>query len=155
VSDLDADMEEVADFFAGRHRGERDVMQANALDRSALDFSLASLHVVDRWLGHLRDAGVRLDTPNVAETIIWAGAYVGEVIRRNAKRRFRWLPYEEYMAAQPRSLRNMIPYEFGTQFILAHDKGGMTLPINKVCRWLEEGPENDLHFYAAADIARE
>jgi len=27
----------------------------------------------------------------------------------------------------------------------------MTLPLNKVIRFLEEGPENDLQFYAAAE----
>jgi hypothetical protein len=155
MSVLDEQMEEVAGFFVGRLRGDGDVMQPGALDRSALDFSLGSLHAVDRWLGHLRDRGVTVETPDSAETLIWAGVYVGEVIRRNAKRGFHWLRYEDYMASQSDSLRKIIPYTFGTQFILADDKGGMTLPINKVCRWLDEGPENDLHYYAAGDIARE
>jgi hypothetical protein len=74
---------------------------------------------------------------------------VGEVIRRNAEQEYHWLSYEDYMATKPENTRSAIPFTFGTQFILAKDSG-MTLPINKVCRWLAEGPEHDLHFYASA-----
>ena len=152
MSELDEQMEEVAKFFAGQIKGAHDVQMASALDRSRLDFSLDSLRAVDRWLGHLHEAEADVSDPQTAESVVWAGAYVGEVIRRNSERQFGWLPYEAYMATQEEKLRRMIPYTFGTQFILADANGGMTLPINKVWRWLDEGPENDLHFYASCDM---
>jgi hypothetical protein len=155
LSVLDDQLAEVADFFAGRIKGDNDVLYPEALDREAMDFSPESLHALDTWLERLYQEGVDPNSEEAAETIIWAGAYVGEVIRRHAKRRYHWMPYEEYMLSQSDGLRKMIPYTFGTQFILAADGSGMTLPINKVCRWLDEGPENNLHYYASAECAQE
>ncbi len=155
MSALDDQIAEVANFFAGRIVGDTDVLHPEALDRRRLDFSLESLKAVDEWLEHLYAAGVNPNSREAAETVIWAGAYVGEVIRRNAKLQYRWIRYEEYMASQPERLRNVIPYSFGTQFILAAGGDTMTLPINKVGRWLDEGPENNLHYYASGDISRE
>ena len=154
MSILEDRIAEAADFFAGRIVGDSDVILAEALDRRRLDFSVESLRAVDEWLEQAWNAGVRL-SEETAETIIWAGAYLGEVIRRNAKRRYRWLPYEEYMESQSEEIREMIPYTFGTQFILAASDSEMTLPINKVCRWLDEGPENNLHYYASAEISEQ
>ena len=152
---LDEQMAEVADFFAGRHVGQRDVLLADRLDRARLDFSVASLHAVDGWLGHLRAAGVDANTAEAAESMMWAGAYLGEVIRMCAKRRYRWMRYADFMTTQPADVRRMFPKAFGTQFILASERMAFTLPVNKVGRWLEEGPENNLHFYASAECARE
>lgn len=148
---LNEQMEEVASFFAGRVRGDHDVLLAQQLDRSKLDFSLESLRAVDEWLSALREAGADSNDPQAAETVIWAGAYVGEVIRGCANRPYTWKRYEDYMASQPVSVRNLIPYAFGTQFVLTSGGRGVTLPINKVGRFLEEGPENSLYFYAAGE----
>jgi hypothetical protein len=155
MSVLDQQMAEVADFFAGKIVGDTDVLAAGLLRRDRLDFSLESLKAVDEWLLRLHSYRVDPNSEEAAETIIWTGAYVGEVIRRNARRTYRWMDYEEYMASQAESLRNVIPYCFGTQFILATDAAVMTLPINKVGRWLDEGPENDLHYYASVEASRE
>jgi hypothetical protein len=149
MNQLDEQMAEAADFFAGKIVADNDVIAADELDRARLDFSLESLKVVDAWLARLRDYGVDPDTEEGAQTIICTGAYVGEVIRRTAKQEYHWQSYEDYMASKPENTRNGIPSTFGTQFILAKE-AGMTLPINKVCRWLAEGPEHALHFYASA-----
>jgi hypothetical protein len=155
MSVLDEQMQEVADFFTGRIKGEHEILCPEALNRKALEFSLESLRVVDSWLERLYQEGADPGSQEAAESIVWSGAYVGEVIRRNATRRYRWMRYQEYMASQPEGPRKMIPYTFGTQFILTADGSGMTLPINKVCRWLAEGPENNLQYYASAECGRE
>jgi hypothetical protein len=153
MSVLDDQMVEVADFFAGRKVGDTDVLVADRLRRSRLDFSLASLAAVDEWLETLASSCVALDERS-AESVIWAGVYVGEVIRRNAKRQWRWMQYEEYMSTRPASEKNLIPYTFGSQFVLvASDSDAMTLPINKVVRRLAEGPEDNIQFYAQCTIA--
>ncbi len=150
-SELNSQIAEVADFFSGKIRGEVDVLYARNLARAKLDYSLDSLDAVSKWLLVLRQNGIRTESAGAADSIIWSGAYVGEVIKRCAKKPYSWVGYEEYMSTQKPSLRNMIPCSFGTQFLLASNSGAMTLPINKVIRFLEEGPENDLRFYAAAE----
>jgi hypothetical protein len=152
VSLLDEQMAEVADFFAGKRIGDTDVLAAANLQRKRLDFSVESLKAVDEWLARLHADGVEPSASEAAETIVWTGAYVGEVIRRNSSRAYRWMHYEEYMASQDTALQDVIPYSFGTQFVLTAGAGVMTLPINKVGRWLDEGPQNDLHFYASAEV---
>jgi len=151
---LDQQMAEVAAFFSGTFQGSRDVLFAERLERSKLDLSLDSLSSVDNWLDVLYQAKVDPNSEEASESIIWAGAYVGEVIRANAKRSYTWMRYEDFMVTQPNNVRAMFPYSFGSQFLLVRGSGGMTLPINKVGRFLDEGPENNVHFYASAECSR-
>ena len=150
TQELDAQIAEAAAFFAGAIQGDEDVLLVDELDREKLDYSLQSLDVVSTWLAALRARGTQTDDSSAA-SIVWAGAYVGEVIKRCAPESYRWSGYEQYMSTQEPGLRKMIPYTFGTQFVLVSNDGAMTLPINKVVRFLEEGPENDLRFYATAE----
>jgi len=53
-----------------------DVVRNN--DRFQLDYSIASVEFVDRFLQRFADAGISSD--NFAETIFVAGAYVGQVM---------------------------------------------------------------------------
>ncbi|MDX5993696.1 hypothetical protein [Ectopseudomonas alcaliphila] len=149
--ELDEQISEAANYFSGEISGDIDVLLPTKLDREKLDYSLASLDAVSAWLFELRAINIDSQTEGVADSIIWSGAYVGEVIKRCTKEPYSWKQYEDYMATQNESLRTVIPYTFGTQFILSSKTGAMTLPINKVIRFLEEGPENDLRFYAAAE----
>lgn len=153
TQELDDQIAEAAAFFAGTIPGDEDVLVAAKLEREKLDYSLQSLDVVSTWLSALRARGTPVDDSSAA-SIVWAGAYVGEVIKRCAPEPYRWSSYEEYMSTQAPSLRKMLPYSFGTQFVLVSNGGAMTLPINKVVRFLEEGPENDLRFYATAECKR-
>jgi len=149
--ELDGQISEAAEYFSGAISGDIDILLPTKLDRKRLDYSLESLDAVSAWLSELRATNINSQTEGVADSIIWSGAYVGEVIKRCAQEPYSWKRYEDYMATQNESLRNLIPYTFGTQFILSSKTGAMTLPINKVIRFLEEGPENDLHFYASAE----
>lgn len=151
---LDSQISEAAKFFSGELHGATDVAIPEKLERKKLDYSLTSLEAVSSWLNGLREKGINTNSEGIAESIIWAGAYVGEVIKRCTSETYIWIGYEDYMSTQKESLRNMIPYTFGTQFLLVSQSGSMTMPINKVVRFLEEGPENDLKFYASAECKR-
>lgn len=153
-SELDAQMKEVAEFFSGKIRGDHDVLFAKRLARDKLDLSVDSVRAVDEWVDVLRTHKVTSDSAEAAESLVWAGAYVGEVIRACAKKRYTWMRYADYMSDQPQNLRNLIPYTFGSQFMLVAATSGMTMPLNKVVRALEEGPENNLHFYVSAECKR-
>lgn len=145
---LTQQMIEVADFFTGTLRCERDVIFAERLQRKRLDYTQDSLHAVDEWLQILQDLGMAHVNEANSETVLWAGAYVGEVIRRHGNRKYRWMRYEDYMTSQEERLRQAIPFTFGTQFLLVSEEKAMTMPINKVVRRIEEGPENNIHFYS-------
>lgn len=149
--DLNQQLAEAARTFATGSGADRDVLLAKQLDRSKLDFGVDSLLAVDRWLAALRESGMDPTADDKAgdETMIRAGAYVGEVIRRCSRRAYTWQRHADFLEKQP-SLRTVLPYTFGTQFLLAAEQG-MTMPINKVVRFLDEGPQNSLHFYAKAE----
>lgn len=154
TSELDEQMAEVAAFFSGKIRGDHDVLFADRLDRSKLNLSVESVRAVDSWLNVLLDARIDPNSEAASESLVWAGAYVGEVIRACSKRKYAWKRYQDYMPSQPKSIRNLFPYTFGSQFILVAPPQGMTLPLNKVVRLLAEGPENNLHYYVAGECRR-
>jgi hypothetical protein len=80
---------------------------------------------------------------------------LGEVIRRNAAIEYHWIHYDDYMKNKSDSLRNTIPLSLTTHaFLLAIEFNYVTMPMNKVARWLDEGEANNVHFYASVDIAK-
>ncbi|WP_329124650.1 hypothetical protein [Streptomyces sp. NBC_01465] len=58
------------------------VRRVTVRNRLPLDYSVASLRVVDRIVDGLRTAGP--ERANVAQELFWLGAYVGEVFVRRA-----------------------------------------------------------------------
>src|SRR5687768_9853190 len=67
--------------------------QRDALDPAALDFSLDSLRHVDAYLEHLRS-----DPPeghDFLRVVLRVGAYVGEVMRKQAPGKYHWIEYDE------------------------------------------------------------
>src|SRR3979411_2965554 len=63
------------------------------LDTSRLDFTVESLGVVDDYLDGMRDE--KLEEEAYGKLVLRCGAYVGEVILRNAKGKiYHWLDYD-------------------------------------------------------------
>ena len=122
-----------------------------AIPREQLDFSIESLRALDVYLGQLAGAPESLPEEQVVNITLVAGAYLGEVIRRNARRSYQWLPYAEYFASRPK-LAGLFPLCLGTTAVLATDSGAMTLPVNKISRFIQEGPENGTHYYASLEV---
>lgn len=162
--DISSILQEFAEAFAGRVRAERDVALEVMLNRSALDYSLASLEVVDRYLDDVHDSvrpptgwrGVFSSksiesTPELDHTILWGGAYVGEVLRR-LQPAWSWMDYDDLVARDASSAKLLGPRGIGTTSLLVKADGAMTMPVNKVLRYVQEGSEHSTRHYAAAFV---
>jgi hypothetical protein len=121
------------------------------IDVNGLDYSLESLHLVDRYLELVRQGRANLPQQTYTNTVLAAGCYLGETIRRNAPRKYTWTNYADYFPHHPK-LMAMVSEGLGSSAVLVSDSGAMTMPINKIIRFLEEGPENNTHFYASAEV---
>ena len=155
MTHLDETCSQYAEAFVGNIVGEGDIPLRSALNVSALDYSPDSLHEVDRYLNRLYRNGVDPSSVEYQHVVVWCGAYIGEVIRRNAIVEYHWVHYVDYMKIKDAGLKKMMPYTLGTHIILAAaDSSCSTLPINKVARYLDEGESNNIHYYTMGDISR-
>lgn len=134
-----------ADFAAGGLAFE------SQIPRQQLDFSLESLHALDTYLDLLHLNAKSLKGQQYNNTVLAAGCYLGEVIRRHAPVCYDWVNYEDYFPSHP-TVATMAPYGVGTSAVLVAENRAMTMPINKVCRYIDEGNSNNTHFYATAEI---
>ena len=66
---------------------DEDIIMPERLDRSRLDFSLDSLHVIDQYLNEVHDSEQTSVGLSLLTTIWAAALYTGEVIRRAAPAR--------------------------------------------------------------------
>ena len=130
---------------------EGDLLLVERLDRSALDYSVESVKEIDEWLTAVSLIVGSATEADYNNTVLSAGCYVGETIRRNSPVSFEWRDHAEYFEENPK-LASVFPYGLGTAVVLARPDG-ITLPINKVLRLLHEGPENNLHFYVSGEVA--
>ena len=137
----------------GTIKDENDVAYPTALNRKRLDGSLESLHEVDRYLDHLHTNRDRIQDEEWRLTLLRAGAYLGEVIRHaSPPGEFRWVDYNDYMAKHP-DLKKMIPdRNEATCAFLVRRSGAMSMPLNKIARYIDEGPDNNVHFFASCDL---
>lgn len=109
-----------------------DVVRNN--DRFQLDYSIASIEFVDRFLQRFSDAGVSND--KFAETIFVAGAYVGQVMVLHLGAR--WIKASEIKTTvrQP-----MMP------IVIALPNGSCTDPIYQAFRRYVNGQKENLQQY--------
>jgi hypothetical protein len=152
---LDDMFSQFAEAFLGNMEGDGDIAYRTTLNASVLHYSLESLEEVDRYLKTLYKEKISDSGIEYQNVIVWCGAYVGEVIRRNAWMEYHWVHYDEYMKNKEESLKNMIPFGLTTHALLVSvGDDYMTMPMNKIARWLDEGNEHNVYFYAAVDIKR-
>ncbi len=121
------------------------------LDVSRFDFTVSSLGALDEHLELMRARG--LDEQELATLVLRAGAYAGEVIRRHAPppKEWHWLDYDQAAAIDPRLAS--LGKELGTIAVLWDGDGGFTFPLSKVGKFLENGPEDSVRFFAEVIIA--
>ncbi|GLW44938.1 hypothetical protein Stsp02_06000 [Streptomyces sp. NBRC 14336] len=109
------------------------VTRVTARGRLPLDYSVASLRVVDFLLDGLRKGGA--DPDRAAETLLGLGAYVGEVLVRRAGAR--WVDCDE----RQRDL-------FGQPVGVRMPDGRVWNPLGKVRNRFESGaPEDSLRTF--------
>jgi hypothetical protein len=139
------------DVFLGASDVEGGLAFPDRIARDSLDYSLESLHSVDRYLDYLHQHADEIEDQEYTNTILAAGCYLGEVVRRCAPIEYQWVNYADYFPNHPK-LAKMVPEGVGTSAVLVSAAGAMTMPLNKIARYIGEGPENNTHFYATAEI---
>src|SRR5262245_59588223 len=125
------------------------------LDRRRLDFSVESLKHVNDYLEAIRkDKDVEKPGVTRARVVLRAGAYVGEVIRKNDKKvQWRWIDYEGARQVQPK-LFESFGKTIATAAVLYNGRG-MAFPLAKVEKYLTNGAEDDVHFFAVVIMSHE
>jgi hypothetical protein len=152
---LDDMFDQFSQAFLGDMVGEGDIPYRARIRTSNLDYSLESLKEVDNYLNILYKNLGSLSDIEYQNVVVWGGAYIGEVIKRNASIEYHWVHYDEYMKDRDVSLKNVIPLLLPTHaFLVAINSKYMTMPMNKVAKWLDEGAANNVQFYAKTDILR-
>jgi|HubBroStandDraft_1064217.scaffolds.fasta_scaffold00007_65 hypothetical protein len=130
---------------------EGEVVFREAIPTERMDYSIGSLTYLDQYLDVVVSRKDEVTGQDYTNTVLAAGCYLGEVIRRNTERNYKWVNYQDYFPARPK-LVSLFPEVLGTSAILANDQGQVTLPINKVIRYIEEGSENNTKFYAEGEL---
>src|SRR5262249_49742247 len=87
-------LEDFAACFTGELDSDGEIVYPERLDRGKLDYSLPSLKVVDEYLNYLHTRRPEQMSREWLKTVLWGGAYVGEVIRRNAQRPYDWVKFD-------------------------------------------------------------
>ena len=92
---------EFAACFAGTLEGDSEIVFPKQLNRSNLDYSLPSLKLVDEYLKYLHENRPEQMGHEWIKAVLWGGAYVGEVIRRNASREYNWADFDVFVQEYP------------------------------------------------------
>lgn len=137
---------------------DRLILLPNRLDRSKLDYSMDSLLVIDRWLADIHTINrLQSDIGGVGETLVldgrgdnsvmFAGLYLGQVIRANSDLNWQWERFDTFLAANP-----VFAEHYGRDpgldtFVLVGPQGTAT-PINTALKRVIYGKEESLHFIA-------
>lgn len=126
------------------------------LSKHDLNYSLNSLILIDTYLSEVRLQCSSYTRTDFENTGMAAGCYLGEVIRRNSPKNYRWVNYDDYFPNRSNLLKVIEdmgddPKCLGTLAVLVSSKD-MTMPINKVLRCLEEEFQESTFEYAKGQI---
>jgi hypothetical protein len=125
---------------------------SESLDAQRFDFTVASLAAMDEHLEVMRHR--ELEGQALVKFVLRAGAYVGEVIRRQspAAKPWHWMEYDEALRLEP----NLSSFgkALGTVAVLWDGKEGFCFPLAKVGKYLENGAEDSVKFFAQVVLAK-
>jgi hypothetical protein len=117
------------------------------LDASRLDFKVKSLGFVDDYLDKMRKRKLDENGEDYAKLVLRCGAYVGEVILRTAHRKnFHWLDYKGAVKIN-KSIADF-GESLGSAAVLWDGDGGLWFPLAKVQKFLDNGREDSVRFFA-------
>lgn len=123
------------------------------LDSSRLDFTVESLGFVDDYLDQMRQRQLVEGSEEYCKLVLRCGAYVGEVIRRNAKdKTYHWLDYEGALKINKRIAD--FGESLGGAAVLWDGATGLTFPLAKVQKFLDNGREDSVQFLAKVIIEK-
>ena len=142
--DLTADMVSLAELLTDTYDP---LLRAEVLDEQRLDFSVESLNHINQYLDVVHNYPATLSDEPYFKIVLRTGAYLGETLRRNAPPGdYRWLSYEQAASDSP-TIRSM-GENIGTLAVLQTRSGGFVFPLAKVAKYIENGEEENLYFYA-------
>ena len=123
------------------------------LDPSRLDFTVESLGFVDDYLDQMRKRRLEEGGDAYYKLVLRCGAYVGEVIRRNAKgKAYHWLDYKGALKIN-KSIADF-GESLGGAAVLWDSATGLTFPLAKVQKFLDNGREDSVQFFAKVVIEK-
>lgn len=127
-----------------------DVPYVEKLNRDKLDYSVSSLKYVDEYLKIVRRKN--LNDHQTSLIVLRCGAYCGEVIKNNTHG-LEWIAYEqevllENIMGQWKIKKDPI-YSY---FLYGSHSKSLIQPLQKVIKFIENGEEDSLEFFAKAMI---
>ena len=136
--------------------GDRLILLPNRLDRSKLDFSIESLIEIDRWLADVHTinklqagegrAGEMLMMDGRGDnSVIFAGLYLGQVIRANSELQWQWERFDTFLQANP-VFAEHYGYEPGLDTFVLVGPQGVATPINTALKRVISGKEESVHY---------
>ena len=122
------------------------------LDAKKLDFSIDSLSHVNDYLEKVRkDKNVQA---NWSAVVLRAGAYVGEVVRLNDKKTsWIWIDYNDAIKIDP--VIQTYGKSIATAAVLYDGKKGFLFPLAKAEKYLINGKEENVQFFAQVVLAQQ
>ena len=140
-----------SEAFRGNGNIEGGIVAWSETDLAALDYSVDSLLEVDRFLDAIRPVKDQMEWQIYTNTVLATGAYIGEVLRRHGDKPWEWMNFSDFLQRHGKlaAAMGIEDEELHVAAVLVADRS-VTLPFNKVMRNLEEGPENNIHFYVTA-----
>ena len=155
---MDTDLRSIIEFYgrviAGQAGPELGMACADSLERSSLDYSLDSLHAIDRYLQGVHAAQEGVPTVAYVNTIMGTAIYTGEVIRR-------WSPSTEYRWGRSKAdapeepSPGLAPGDLSDVVLLNHGSSDAIVPADAVFRVIRHGARApSIHAFAVASIRR-
>ena len=129
---------------------ENPVRDVHFFEEKDMDYSLASLEILDQYL-----ESQRTDLPeneDLLKITMRSGSYVGEVIRRNAPIKYNWLEYSEAIKINEK-IESMMGFGLGTASVLWSEPDSFIFPLAKVLKRLENGSEDSVSSLASVVIS--
>ena len=125
---------------------DRETLGRELLDPRKLDYSVESLRHVDQYLEAVRKN--KNVEKNWNRTVLRAGAYVGEVIRRNDRNaRWQWVDHDGAQTMNP-TYFGSLGKSIVTAAVLFDGKRGFVFPLAKVEKYLDNGSADSVYFFA-------
>ena len=136
--------------------GDELILLPNRLDKSKLDYSVDSLQEIDRWLADVHKINqLQAGAGKVGElvamdgrgdnTVIFAGLYLGEVVRANSSLEWNWARFDHFLTKNPAFAEHYGRDPGLDAFVLAGPQG-VTTPINTALKRVIQGKEESVHY---------
>lgn len=136
--------------------GEDLILLPNRLDRGKLNYSVESLKEIDQWLAKIHTinrlqagegkAGELLMLDGRGDnSIVFAGLYLGEVIRANSDLDWKWERFDLFLNANPYFAEHYGDEAGLDSFMLIGPQGAAT-PINTALKRVIHGKEESVHY---------